>query len=85
MILSGMTGLKCRIADRSFIHTSASGGLMPRITLTDFIEVVTKTAGPKATKVSQLKNRQAYDPATDFYKAFREGLIALHKRGGAKS
>lgn len=58
---------------------------MPRITLTDLIEVVTKSGSPKATKVSQLKNRQAYDPATDFYKALREGLVALHKKGGAKS
>lgn len=58
---------------------------MPRITLTDLIEVVTKSGSPKATKVSQLKNRQAYDPATDFYKALREGLVALHKKGGAKA
>ena len=57
---------------------------MPRITLTDFIEVFTKSGSPKATKVAQLKNRQAYDPATDFYKALREGLVQLHKKGGAK-
>ncbi len=58
---------------------------MPRITLTDLIEVVTKSGSPKATKVSQLKNRQAYDPATDFYKPLREGLVSLHKKGGAKT
>ncbi len=58
---------------------------MPRITLTDLIEVVTKSGSPKATKVSQLKNRAAYDPATDFYKALREGLITLHKAGGTKA
>lgn len=58
---------------------------MPRITLTDLIEVVTKSGSPKATKVSQLKNRQAYDPATDFYKPLREGLVALHKKGSAKA
>ncbi|WP_028840207.1 hypothetical protein [Thermomonas fusca] len=58
---------------------------MPRITLTDLIEVVTKSGSPKATKVSQLKNRAAYDPATDFYKALREGLVTLHKKGGAKA
>lgn len=58
---------------------------MPRITLTDFIEIVTKSGSPKATKVSQLKNRQAYDPATDFYKPLREGLVSLHKRGGTKN
>lgn len=58
---------------------------MPRITLTDFIEVLTKSGSPKATKVAQLKNRQAYDPATDFYKSFREGLIQLHRTNGSKS
>ncbi|MGV6492369.1 hypothetical protein ACTUVK_002218 [Stenotrophomonas rhizophila] len=58
---------------------------MPRITLTDFIEVVTKSGSPKATKVSQLKNRQTYDPATDFYKGLREGIVALHKRSGGKA
>ncbi|PPT54899.1 hypothetical protein [Xanthomonas arboricola] len=58
---------------------------MPRITLTDLIEVVTKSGSPKATKVSQLKNRQAYDPATDFYKPLREGLVSLHKKSGAKA
>ncbi|TCZ80381.1 hypothetical protein [Lysobacter sp. N42] len=58
---------------------------MPRITLTDLIEVVTKSGSPKATKVSQLKNRAAYDPATDFYKALREGLVTLHKKGGTKA
>ncbi len=58
---------------------------MPRITLTDLIEVLTKSGSPKATKVAQIKNRHAYDPATDFYKALREGLIQLHKTGGAKT
>lgn len=57
---------------------------MPRITLTDFSDVVAKAGTPKATKVSQLKNRLAYDPAADFYKALREGLVHLHKHGGDK-
>lgn len=57
---------------------------MPRITLTDLIEVITKSGSPKATKVSQLKNRDAYDPATDFYRALREGIIQIHKSGGVK-
>ena len=58
---------------------------MPRITFTDLIEVLTKSGSPKATKVAQIKNRHAYDPATDFYKALREGLIQLHKTGGVKA
>lgn len=58
---------------------------MPRITLTDFTDVVAKAGTPKATKVTQLKNRLDYDPAADFYKGLREGLIHLHKRGGSKT
>jgi len=58
---------------------------MARITLTDLIEVVTKSGSPKATKVAQIKNRPAYDPATDFYKALRAGLVELHKSGGVKA
>jgi hypothetical protein len=58
---------------------------MPRITLTDFIDVVTKSGSPKATKVAQLKNRDLYDPATDFYKALREGIVQIHKNSGTKA
>lgn len=58
---------------------------MPRITLTDFIEVVTKSGSPKATKVGQLKNRPDYAPATDFYKLLRDGLVALHKSSGSRA
>ena len=54
---------------------------MPKITLTDLIGVMTKSAGPKATKVAQLKNRDAYDPAADFYKVFRDRLADLHRKG----
>ncbi|NHZ99424.1 hypothetical protein [Massilia sp. CCM 8734] len=55
---------------------------MPKLSLTDFIDVVSKSGSPKATKVKQLKNRDAYSPATDFYKPFREALISLHREGG---
>jgi hypothetical protein len=54
---------------------------LPKLTLTDFIDVVSKAGSPKTTKVKQIKNRPAYQPATDFYKPFREGLIKLHSTG----
>lgn len=54
---------------------------MPKISLTDFVDVVSKSGSPKITKVKQIKNRPAYQPATDFYKPFREGLINLHANG----
>jgi hypothetical protein len=56
-----------------------------RISLTDLVDIVSKSGSPKATKVSQIKSRPEYQPATDFYKQFRDGLIALHKASGAKS
>jgi hypothetical protein len=58
---------------------------MPKISLTDFVDVVSKSGSPKATKVKQIKNRPAYQPATDFYKPFRESLISLHGSGKDKN
>ena len=57
---------------------------MPRISLSDFVEVVSKSGSPKATKVREVKNRAPYLPATDFYKPFRDGLIELHRTANAK-
>lgn len=58
---------------------------MPKISLTDLVDVIAKAGGPKATKVSQIKHRDEYHPATDFYKQFRDGLVALHKSGQGKA
>ena len=55
-----------------------------RISLTDVADVASKIGSPKITKVAQLKARAStgYSPAFDFYKQFREGVVAIHKRGG---
>jgi len=58
---------------------------MPKISLTDFVDVVSKSGSPKQTKVKQIKNRPSYHPATDFYKPFREGLVGLHVAGKDRS
>ena len=58
---------------------------MARISLTDFVEVVSKSGTPKASKVAELKNRPKYDPATDFYRPLREHIVEIHRRGGAKA
>nr|WP_314625438.1 hypothetical protein [uncultured Janthinobacterium sp.] len=58
---------------------------MPKLSLTDFVDVVSKAGSPKITKVKQIKNRPAYQPATDFYKPFREALINLHASGKDRS
>ncbi|NLE11487.1 MAG: hypothetical protein GX630_08245 [Actinobacteria bacterium] len=54
---------------------------MPRISLTDFVDVVSKSGTPKANKVAQIKNRPEYAPAVDFYKPLREFIVDNHKSG----
>lgn len=54
------------------------------ISLTDFVDFVCKAGSSKLTKVKQVKNREAYSPATDFYKGLREGLIRIHEAKGEK-
>ena len=58
---------------------------MPRIYLSDFADVVSRSGSPKATKVREIKNRAAYLPATDFYKPLRDGLINLHRNAQGKT
>lgn len=57
---------------------------MIKLSLTDFVDIVSKTGTPKATKVRQVKLRPDYEPAHDFYKPLRELLIETHKDGGSK-
>jgi len=57
---------------------------MPSLSLTDLVDVVSKAGTPKATKVAEIKNRRPYQPATDFYKPFRDGLIDIHQKGKDK-
>jgi hypothetical protein len=45
---------------------------MIRVSLTDFVDIVSKSGTPKATKVAQVKKRGRYEPAVDFYKPLRE-------------
>ena len=55
---------------------------MPQISLTDFVDVVAKAGRPKATKVRQVKERHAYEPAFDFYKSLREHIVENHRHDG---
>jgi len=57
---------------------------MPRISLTDFVDIVVKSGTPKATKVVQIKQRQDYEPAADFYKPLREFIVGTHRKGGSR-
>ena len=52
---------------------------MPKITLTDFVEVVTRAGPAKITAIARIKNRPSYSPKADFYKAVRECIIEMHE------
>ncbi|KUJ60843.1 hypothetical protein AR687_15660 [Flavobacteriaceae bacterium CRH] len=54
------------------------------VSLTDFIDFVNKSGNSKMTKVKQVKYRNTYHPASDFYKALREEIIETHKNYGDK-
>ena len=52
---------------------------MIEISLTDFVDFVSKAGSSKQTKVKQIKERKKYHPATDFYKSLREKIIQVHE------
>jgi len=51
---------------------------MHKMSLTDFVDVVSKSGTPKATKVRSVINRAKYSPATDFYKPLRDCIVDTH-------
>lgn len=58
---------------------------MPEISLTDFVDFTSASGTSKLTKLKQFKSRPAYEPAFDFYKKVREGIIACHQAGDPRS
>src|SRR5258708_6039457 len=57
---------------------------MPRIGLSDFVEIVGRSGASKVTKVAEIKNRVQYQPALDFYKPLREAIVEGHKNGRSR-
>jgi hypothetical protein len=55
---------------------------VPRISLTDLVDIVSLSGSPKATRVAEAKKRADYKPAFDFYKPLREHIVSTHKDGG---
>ncbi len=51
---------------------------MINMTLSDVVDVFSKSGRPKATKVRQIKNRESYQPATDYYRPLRIALTDIH-------
>lgn len=58
---------------------------MPKLSLTDFVEVVTRSGSAKITKIAQIKHRPTYAPQADFYKAVRECIVEMHEKSLPKS
>lgn len=54
------------------------------ISLTQFVDIVTKAGTPKASKVREILTAQEYSPAFDFYKALREHIISVHQTNKPK-
>jgi len=54
---------------------------MPEVTLTRFVDFVSKAGTPKMTVVKDWKYRDDYSPATDYYKRIRDAIVEMHKRG----
>ncbi|WP_224961262.1 hypothetical protein [Geomonas subterranea] len=52
---------------------------MQKLSLTDFVDIVSKSGTPKATKVNSVIKRPKYTPATDFYRPLRDGIIDTHR------
>ena len=52
---------------------------MPRLSLTDFVDIVLASGTPKMTKVAQIKKRKGYNPAFDFYKTIRDRIVDIHR------
>ncbi len=57
------------------------------IPLTSFMDFVIKSGSPKMTAAEKIKKNlnEPYDPITDYYKRFREGVQEMHKSNRSKS
>jgi hypothetical protein len=58
---------------------------MPQISLTDFVDIVSASGTPKATKVKEVKRRPPYQPSFDFYKQIRDGIVEAHQNRRGKT
>lgn len=57
------------------------------VPMTSFLDFVLKTGTPRMTCAKQIKAQMAepYDPTTDYYKRFRDGVQEMHREGLDKS
>lgn len=57
---------------------------MPRLSLTDFVDIASSSGTPKAGKIRTIKNRPPYNPAFDFYKSLRDHIKQAHNQDKGK-
>ena len=60
-------------------NRSGSGASTVLVSLTDFVDFVSKSGRPKLTQVQNVKWRPKYHPQTDFWRPLREAIIDFHK------
>lgn len=54
---------------------------MPRLSLAEVVDVISKSGDPKRNNISKIKNKKPYSPQTDFYKPLRSAIVKMHKEG----
>jgi hypothetical protein len=64
---------------REDIRVRERGKTVPDISITDFVDFVSRTGPPKITKVAEIFNRGEYVPARDFWKPLRESICNFHE------
>jgi hypothetical protein len=52
-----------------------------KVSLTTFVDFVSKSGTPKITVVKRFKHGDAYRPAFDFYKPVRDAIVDVHAHG----
>jgi hypothetical protein len=55
-----------------------------RVSLTTFVDFVSKSGTPKITVVRRFKHGDAYRPAFDFYKPVRDAIVDVHEHAKPK-
>lgn len=58
---------------------------MSQISLTDLVDIVSKSGLSRAKKILQVKERPEYTPACDYYKDLRTKIIEVHKTSASKT
>ena len=80
MKLPGVTpGLEIMSKTSSTTNRRGSGASSILVSLTDFVDFVSKSGRPKLTQVQHVKWRPKYDPKTDFWRPLREAIIDFHR------